>query len=268
MRQDEARCYLGLIVTDIAHGKDVEAAPEFDDIVQKKCPEAEFAAFLMNSDLHACTNAPDFRSGVIGGKIGSVLSNDFEGIDDAAFDVFDSLSPLQSFCDNSKSKEMIGFIARQERYIIELLDFRGRNRNWNPSTSFWANNSVIPPACAGVQCRIGIHRYVEDYERSTNRNQESHQGAKRTKKKEVLVFNPSDYNTYSVAHLKEECRRKRFCNVGNAQTLWRYLQHPEKAKLMYDPDDMKTWSNDDLRIYLSRHGKLFSGNHATLLERC
>jgi hypothetical protein len=31
---------------------------------------------------------------------------------------------------------------------------------------------------------------------------------------------------------------------------------------------MTTWSNDDLRIYLSQHGKLFSGNHATLLERC
>jgi hypothetical protein len=143
---------------------------------------------------------------------------------------------------------MIGFIARQETDIIELLEFRSRDRNWNPSTSFWANKSVIPPACAGAQCRTGIHCYVEDYERSTNRNEESHQGAKRSKKKkEVLVFNPSDYNTYTVAQLKEECRRKRFCTVGNAQTLRRYLQYPEKAKLMYDPNDMTTWSNDDLR---------------------
>ncbi len=55
--------------------------------------------------------------------------------------------------------------------------------------------------------------------------------------------------------------------VENARTLRSYLQYPEKAKLMYDPDETTTWSNDDLRIYLSQHGKLYSGNHATLLER-
>ena len=132
---------------------------------------------------------------------------------------------------------------------------------------FWANKSVIPPASSGIQCRMGIDRYLADIDNSKSCHHEQQRGAKRQKKKKEVAFDASDYSTYTVAQLREACRSKGFCHIGNAQTLRRYLLKPEKAKLTHNPDNKNTWTNDELRIFLSQHGKSFSGNHEALVER-
>jgi hypothetical protein len=267
LRQEEARRYLALIGSDVAHAAVSNAAPDFNADENRACPEADFVSFLAKHDLDTRKYSLDLNACVTGGKIKSAISADFEGFDDAAFDVFDALSPLQALCPNSKAKEMLNFTARQEHGIIEFIQFRERNRYRDPTGSFWANKSVIPPASSGIQCRMGIDRYVADIHKSKSHDQEQERGAKRPKKKKAVAFDASDYSTYTVAQLREACRSKGFCQIGNAQTLRRYLLKPEKAKLTHDPDNKNTWTNDELRIFLSQHGKSFSGNHEALVER-
>jgi hypothetical protein len=267
VRQDEARRYLALIGSEAAHTTVADTAPEFNSDIKKACPEADFVSFLEKHDLDVPKDSIDTNSCVTGGKKWSAISVEFDDIDDAAFDVFDALSPLKASCKNSKAKEMHNFTARQEHDIIDFLQFRKRNAYRDPTGSFWANKSVIPPASSGTQCSMGIDRYVADMDKIKISHQEQQRGAKRAKHKKKVVFSASDYNTYTVAQLKEACQSKGFCHIGNAQTLRRYLLKPEKAKLAYDPTDKNTWTNDELRIYLSQHGKVFSGNHETLVER-
>ena len=265
-RQARARRLLMHRGTNVAHTAASEEAPIFDVQECTVNPEVGFISFLRKHKASGTDDGEEHICGsVVGGNIGSVLSSDFDGVDNAAFDIFDAMSPLEPKCEETKASQMEQFRARQEHDILEFVRYRNNSRNAKPSESFWAHNSVVPPSSSGDQCRTSIDRYVTDM--SVNEaNSQTRRGGKRSKRP-GRVFNASDFSTYSIDQLKEACRTQGICDVGSKASLRRYLADPKSAKLAYDPNNKKSWSNDQLRVFMSLHGKKCNGNREALLQR-